>query len=110
MNKAYIFIFYQCTTSLKNDLKTTNKIPAIHTAQDPIGLLKLIQSLCCSYASKTQRVMATIASHKRLFTYYQRDGVDNHTYYREFMAHVETIETYVGVVQSRSSHRFLPRT
>jgi hypothetical protein len=36
--------------------------------------------------------MATIASHKRLFAYYQRDGVDTHTYYREFMAHAETIE------------------
>ncbi len=41
--------------------------------------------------------MVTVASHKRLFTYYQREGVDNHTYYREFMAHVETIETYGGV-------------
>ncbi len=49
--------------------------------------------------------MATVASHKRLFTYYQRDRVDNHRYYREIMAHVETIETYgrvgaVGVIPS----------
>jgi hypothetical protein len=97
MNKAYIIIFHQCTTSLKNDLEAANKFPAICTAQGPIGLLKLIQSLCCSYNSKTQSVMATVASHKRLFTYYQRDGVDNNTYYMEFMAHVETIETYGGV-------------
>jgi hypothetical protein len=41
--------------------------------------------------------MATIASHKLLFTYYQKDGVDNTTYHRKFMAHVETIETYGGV-------------
>ena len=41
--------------------------------------------------------MATVASHKRLFTYYQKDGVDNHTYHREFLAHVETIETYGGL-------------
>jgi len=41
--------------------------------------------------------MATVASHKRLFTHYQCDGVDNHTYHREFLAHVETIETYGGV-------------
>jgi hypothetical protein len=53
MNKSYIIIFHQCTTSLKNDLKATDKFPAICTAQDPIGLLKLIQSLCCSYDSKT---------------------------------------------------------
>jgi hypothetical protein len=38
--------------------------------------------------------MATVASHKRLFTHYQKDGVDNHSYHREFMAHVETVETY----------------
>jgi hypothetical protein len=41
--------------------------------------------------------MATVASHKRLYTYYQRDGVDNHTYHREFMFFVETIETYGGL-------------
>ena len=41
--------------------------------------------------------MATIASHKCLFTYYQKDGVNNHTYHQEFLAHIETIETYGGV-------------
>jgi hypothetical protein len=37
--------------------------------------------------------MATVTFDKRLFTYYQRDRANNHTYYREFMAHVETIKT-----------------
>jgi hypothetical protein len=32
--------------------------------------------------------MATVASHKRLFTHYQKDGVDNHTYHRGFLTHV----------------------
>ncbi len=41
--------------------------------------------------------MATVASHKRLFTLYQRNGVDNHQYYQEFWAHVETTETYVCI-------------
>jgi hypothetical protein len=41
--------------------------------------------------------MATVASHKRLFTYYQCDGVDNHNYYQEFCAHVETLETYGSI-------------
>jgi hypothetical protein len=41
--------------------------------------------------------MATVASYKKLFTYYQKDGVDNHTFHREFVAHVETLETYGGV-------------
>jgi hypothetical protein len=45
-----------------------------------------------------QSVMATIASQKLLFTYYQHNGVDNTTYHQEFiMAHVETIETYGGI-------------
>ena len=38
-----------------------------------------------------------MASHKRLFTYYQRDTGDNHKYYQEFCAHVETLETYGGI-------------
>ena len=41
--------------------------------------------------------MATVASHKRLFTYYQRDNDDNHKYYQEFCAHVKTLETYGGI-------------
>ncbi len=41
--------------------------------------------------------MATVASHKRLFTYYQKDGVNNHTYHWEFLAHVKTLETYGGI-------------
>jgi len=41
--------------------------------------------------------MATVASYKKLFTYYQKDGVDNHTFHGEFVAHVETLETYGGV-------------
>jgi hypothetical protein len=60
-------------------------------------LLKLIQSLCCSYDAKTQSGMATVASHKRLFTYFQCDGDDNHKYFQESSAHVETLETYGGI-------------
>ena len=60
-------------------------------------LLKLIQSLYCSYDAKTQSVMATVALYKRLFTYYQRDGNDNHKYFQEFSAHVKTLETYGGI-------------
>jgi hypothetical protein len=41
--------------------------------------------------------MATVASHKRLFTYYQCDGDDNRKYFQEFSAHVETLETYGGI-------------
>jgi hypothetical protein len=41
--------------------------------------------------------MATVASYKKLFTYYQKDGVDNHTFHREFVAHVKTLETYDGI-------------
>jgi hypothetical protein len=41
--------------------------------------------------------MATVASHKWLFTHYQKDGVDNHNYHQEFLAHIETIKTYGGL-------------
>jgi hypothetical protein len=42
--------------------------------------------------------MATTVSHRRLFTYYQKDGVDNHTFHRKLPAHVKTIETMVALV------------
>ncbi len=38
-----------------------------------------------------------MTSHKRLFTHYQKDNLDNHTYHCEFLVHVETTETYGGV-------------
>jgi hypothetical protein len=41
--------------------------------------------------------MAMVASHKLLFTHYQKDGVDNHTYHRKFLAHVDTLKTYGGM-------------
>jgi hypothetical protein len=41
--------------------------------------------------------MATVALHKRLFTYYKKNSVDNHTYHRKFLAHVKTIKTYGGL-------------
>jgi hypothetical protein len=97
MARALILIFHQCTSNLKNDIKAADTYPAIWVAQDPILLLKLIQSLCCSYDTKIQSIMATVALHKRLFTYYQCDGDDNHKYYQEFCAHVETLETYGGI-------------
>ena len=51
--KAYIIVFHQCFPSLKNDLKASDTFAAIRSAQDVIGLLKLVQSLCCSYDPKT---------------------------------------------------------
>ena len=96
-SKAFILIFHQCTPNLKNDIEAADTFPGIWVVQDPIMLLKPIQSLCCSYDAKTQSIMATVASHKRLFTYYQRDGDDNHKFYQEFSAHVETFKTYGGI-------------
>jgi hypothetical protein len=97
MQNAFIIILHQCTPMLCNNMEALDVFPTIWTSFDPITLLKLIQGLCCSYDSKTQSVMATVASHKKLYTYFQRDGVDNHTYHREFMAHMDTIETYGSV-------------
>jgi len=96
MPKACIHLYNQCSTNLKNDLEAATAFAQIESTKDPIGLLKLIQGLCCSYDSKTQSVMATVASHKKLFTYFQCDGVDNSSYHREFIDLVETIEMYGG--------------
>jgi hypothetical protein len=96
MPKAYIHLYNQCSTNLKNDLEAATTFAQVESAKDPIGLLKLIQGLCGSYDSKTQSIMPTVASHKKLFTFFQRDGVDNSFYHREFIALVETIETYGG--------------
>jgi len=97
MPKAYIHLYNQCSTNLKNDLEESNAFPQVEASKDAIGLLKLIQGLCCSYGSKTQSVMATVASQKKFFTFFQRDGMDNSSYHREFVVHVETIETYGGM-------------
>jgi hypothetical protein len=67
MVKAYIIFYHQCSPTLKNDLKASYLFASIRSSQDVIALLKLIQSLCCSYDAKTQGVMATVACHKRLF-------------------------------------------
>jgi hypothetical protein len=64
MAKSYIIIYHQCSTNLKNDLKASDLFPSICQNQDVIGLLRLIQGLCCSDDSKIQSVMATVPLHK----------------------------------------------
>lgn len=64
MSKAFIYTYNQCSTNLKNDLKSTSAFPSIEVGKDPIGLLKLIQGLCCSYGFKTQSIMVTVALQK----------------------------------------------
>ncbi len=96
MSKASIHIYNQCLTNLKNDLEASTAFPQIESTKDPIELLKLIHGLCCSYGSKTQSGMATVASQKKLFTFFQCDGMDNSSYHREFATHVETTKTYGG--------------
>jgi hypothetical protein len=90
---VYIMIFHQCMPSLINKVEASDTFPKIQTQQDSIALLKLIQSLCCPYNSKTQSIMAIVASHKCLLTYYQHNGVNNHQYYQEFCACIKTNET-----------------
>jgi hypothetical protein len=91
MAKAYIIIYHQCYPNLKIDLKASDLFPSVRQNQDVMELLCLIQGLCCSYDAKIQSVMVTVALHKSFFTYYQKGGVDNHTYHCKFLAHVETI-------------------
>ena len=71
MPKAYIHLYNQCSTNLKNDLEASTAFPQVESTKDPIGLLKLIQGLGCSYDSKTQSVMARVASQKKLFSFSQ---------------------------------------
>jgi hypothetical protein len=97
MMKAYIIIYHQCSPNLKNYLKASDTFTNICSNQDVIGRLKLVQSLCCSYDTKTQGVVAMVASHKHLFTHFQKDTINNHTYHWEFLAHIKTIETYGGI-------------
>ena len=55
MAKAYIIVYHQCSPNLENDLEASSTFPSIHINQDVIGLLKLIQSLCCSYDARDSR-------------------------------------------------------
>jgi len=58
MPKAYIHLYNQCSTNLKNGLEVSTAFPQVEASKDAIGLLKLFQGLCCSYDLKTQSVMA----------------------------------------------------
>ena len=42
MAKAYIIVYHQCSPSLKNNLEASDTFATIRSAQDVIGLLKLI--------------------------------------------------------------------
>jgi hypothetical protein len=97
MAKAYIIIYHQCLPNFNNDLEASDLFPSACQNQDVIKLRCLIQGLCYLYDAMIQSVMATVALHKQLFTCYQKDGINNHTYHHKFLAHVETIKTYGGL-------------
>ena len=109
MAKAYIIVYHQCSPSLKNDLEASDTFATIRSAQDVIGLLKLIQSLCCSYDAKTQGVMATVASYKNfspttkkmVWTITPSIGSSSHT--------SRHLKPTVALVWSVSSLRFSPK-
>jgi hypothetical protein len=45
MPKAYIHLYNQCSTNLKNDLEVSTAFSHVESSKDAIGLLKLIQGL-----------------------------------------------------------------
>ena len=96
MKTAYTIMFHQCSPALKTELEGTTKFITICSTQDVIGLLGHIKGFCCSFDVKTQGMMATVEVHKHLYMFYQCDNVDNQSYHREFIAHVEMIDTYGG--------------
>ncbi len=58
----------------------------------------------------TKRLMATVALQKKLFTFYQKEGMDNSTYHREFIALIDTIETYGGTSAIGITPTFVAQT
>ena len=56
MPKAYIHLYNQCSTNLKKDLEAATSVAQVESKKDPIGLLKLIQGVCCSYDSDVSQL------------------------------------------------------
>ena len=96
MKNAYTLVYHQCSHVLTTELEAAESFESIRSTQDVIALLGLIKSFCCSFDTKTQGVMATVKSIQRTFLFFQKDRVDNQTYHRKFIAHIETLDSYGG--------------
>lgn len=96
MKSAYTLIFHQCSHALKTELEASDAFDKIRSNQDVLALLILIKGFCCSFDVKTQGMMATVEAHKHAYLCFQADGIDNQTYHHEFIAHIETLESYGG--------------
>ena len=98
IGQLYDEVWDQCSVELKANLKGDSGFSVIETARDPLGLRKHIKRACCGFEAHKMKYYALSQAVKKLTMFYQRPGMSNEEYKRQFDALWDMVIQFGGSV------------
>ena len=95
---AYALLLGQCSPSVVSMLEGQSGYAEIQKDRDLLGLIKLVQRVCCKFETTTQPFGALHKANKRLSLFWQEKGISLEKYREDLDAYVATIEIYGGTI------------
>jgi hypothetical protein len=84
--QTYTIIWGNIEPTLQDTIKNRDDFTDIKKNRNPFQLTELIKKICHTQVDHTNIFQAIFEALKKLFTFYQRQGVDLHTHFKHFDA------------------------
>ena len=91
VGQLYDELWEQCSIELKAKMRGENGFAAVETARDPLALRNRIKSVCCGFEVHNMKFYALSQAIKKLMMFYQKPGMHNEEYKRQFEALWDTV-------------------
>ena len=85
-------------------LEGQEKYTEVKENQDLVGLLKLVQAICCNFEAKTKPYWALMGAKTCFALFWQDINTSIDKYRDDSEAHVETVESYRGTLGYENRH------
>jgi hypothetical protein len=96
VRKAYALIMGQCSPTLVNKIKGSDKYTEASNESNVIKLLEIIRGYCCNVTDHQQSTVALESAKHRVSTFYQHAEMTTTEYVEYFSALVGVVETFGG--------------
>ena len=83
-------------------MRGENVFEAVETARDPLALRNRIKSVCCGFEAHEIKFYALSQAIKKLMMFYQKPGMHNGEYKRQFEALWDTLAQFGGSVTNHT--------
>lgn len=102
VGQLYDELWEQCSAELKAKMRGENGFAAVETARDPLALRNRIKSVCCGFEAHKMKFYALSQAIKKLMMFYQKPGMHNEEYKRQFEALWDTVAQFGGSVTNHT--------